>query len=59
MYICMFNMYVAKCTRMLLWAHGSMGHAFVGPYVKPGSQYDAGAMSITSILSVTEKIFFH
>ena len=27
--------------------------------IGPGSQYDAGAVSVTSIVSIMEKVFFH
>ena len=30
-----------------------------GQSLKPGSQYDAGATSVTSVVSITEKSLFH
>ena len=29
------------------------------PYIKLGSQYDTGAASVTSVVSIKGKVFFH
>ena len=45
---------------LLSWAHqlalASTDHRYM--YVKPGSQYDAGAVNVMNIVSVTEKSIF-